>query len=179
MKGIIFNLLEEMVVEKFGLAVWDELLDASDQDGVYVGTETYPDDMLVALVVAAHEKSGIPVDDLVRTFGVYMFPRFHEKNPGFFKPGMTLKQFLLSVDRVIHVEIRKLHPGAGLPEFEYEDEADQELTMIYSSPRKLCMLAEGLINGAAIHFDTEYSLTHDQCMHDGADSCRLHLKIAA
>ena len=179
MKGVVFNLLEEMVEQNFGIAVWDSLLEATNQDGIYVSTETYPDDMLVALVVAAHEKSGIPVNDLVRSFGEFTFPRFYEKNRQFFKPGMNLKDFLLTVDRVIHVEVRKLHPGAILPQFDYVDEADNELTMIYSSPRKMCMLAEGLITGAAKHFDTEYTLEHSQCMHDGADNCRLHLKMAA
>ena len=61
MKGVVFNLLEEMVEQNFGIAVWDSLLEATNQDGIYVSTETYPDEMLAALVVAAHEKSGIPV----------------------------------------------------------------------------------------------------------------------
>jgi hypothetical protein len=179
MKGVVFNLLEEMVEQEFGMAVWDALLEETGQDGIYVSTESYPDEMLVALVVAAHEKSGIPVNDLVRAFGEFMFPRFYAQNQKFFQPGMTLKEFLLLVDRVIHVEVRKLHPDAGLPQFDYIDEQDNELTMIYSSPRKMCMLAEGLITGAAKHFDTEYTLSHDQCMHDGADTCKLHLKMAA
>jgi len=179
MKGAIFNMLEEMVEQEFGLEVWDSLLEATEQDGVYLSTESYPDEMLVALVVAAHEKSGIPVNDLVRSFGEFIFPRFYQQNQQFFKPEMTLKDFLLTVDQVIHVEVRKLHPDAGLPQFDYVDEDDNELTMVYSSPRKMCMLAEGLISGAATHFETECTLTHDQCMHDGAESCRLHLKMAA
>jgi hypothetical protein len=179
MKGVVFNLLEEMVEQEFGMAVWDALLEETGQDGIYVSTESYPDEKLVALVVAAHEKSGIPVNDLVRAFGEFMFPRFYAQNQKFFQSGMTLKEFLLLVDRVIHVEVRKLHPDAGLPHFDYIDEQDNELTMIYSSPRKMCMLAEGLITGAAKHFDTEYTLSHDQCMHDGADTCKLHLKMAA
>lgn len=177
MKGIVFTMLADMVVEKFGLEVWDELLSKAEDDGIYVSTETYPDEALIALVVAAHEKSGIPVNDLVRAFGEYMFPIFYQKNPSFFKEGQTLKDFLLTVDQVIHVEVRKLHPGANLPEFKYVDENDAELTMIYASPRKLCMLAEGLIAGAATHFNTQYTLDHSTCMHDGADSCSLHLTM--
>ncbi len=179
MKGVVFNLLEDMVEKNFGVEVWDALLDETGQDGVYVSSESYPDEMLFALVVAAHEKSGIPINDLVRAFGEFLFPQFYKDNQEFFKPGLTLKSFLLLVDRVIHVEVRKLHPDAGLPQFEYVDEDDSELTMIYTSPRKLCMLAEGLIAGAAMHFDEDYTLTHDKCMHDGEASCELHLKIAA
>jgi len=174
-KGIVFTMLADMVVENFGLEVWDQLLQKSAEDGIYVSTETYPDESLTALVVAAHEISGIPVNDLVRSFGEYMFPIFYEKNPSFFPEGQTLKDFLLTVDQVIHVEVRKLHPGVNLPEFQYVDELDSELTMIYASPRKLCMLAEGLIAGAAKHFKTEYSLDHSTCMHDGAEHCSLHL----
>ena len=177
MKGIVFNLLSEMVEEKFGIEAWDTLLLDTEQDGVYVSTESYPDEMLMALVSAASNRLDIPVHDLVKAFGEFMFPHFYKQFPTFFEADMTLKGFLLSVDRVIHVEVRKLHPDAGLPEFEYIDEEDNELTMYYASPRKLCMLAEGLIAGAATHFNTKYALTHDECMHKGADRCKLHLTI--
>lgn len=177
MRGLIFNYLTEMVEEKFGLEAWDSILDESNQSGIYVAAEYYPDEDLFALVAAAHKISGIPVNDLVKTFGEYMFPMFIESNPQFVKEGMSLKEFLLTVDRVIHVEVRKLHPEAVLPKFTYEDESDNELTMYYNSPRKLCFLAEGLIAGAANHFGTSYSLDHPQCMHDGAEQCTLHLTM--
>lgn len=179
MKGVVFNLLESMVEEKFGLEAWDELLQRSGSDGVFVSTGCYSDEELTGIVVAASEMLEVPVNDLVRKFGEYMFPRFEEKNSHFFTDDMDLKSFLLTVDRVIHVEVRKLHPDANLPSFEYIDSADDELTMIYSSPRKMCMLAEGLISGAAKHFDTSYTLEHNKCMHNGEDFCELHLKIAA
>lgn len=177
MKGIIFNHLAQMAEEVFGLEVWDNILTASGSSGIYIASETYSDKELFALVNAAHELSGIPVNDLVRSFGEYMFPHFHQDNPQFFADDMTLKSFLLSVDRIIHVEVRKLHPDAMLPEFEYKDEQDDELTMYYNSPRKLCYLAEGLIAGAATHFKTQYKLEHPQCMHDGASVCALHLTM--
>lgn len=179
MKGIVFNLLETMVIDTFGLETWDELLLETGSDGVFVSTDTYADEVLIDLVVAASKKSGIAVNELVRQFGEFMFPHFQEKYPAFFTEDMTLKDFLLTVDRVVHVEVRKLHPGANLPDFNYEDENDNELTMIYSSPRKMCMLAEGLIAGAAKHFGVDYTLSHDRCMHNGEDACELHLKIAA
>ena len=177
MKGIVFTLLNQMVEEKFGLEAWDQLIEKSGVDGLYISTATYPDEEVMKLVATASEMTGIAVNDLVKAFGVYMVPQFHEKYPVFFKPEMTLKSFLLTVDRVIHVEVRKLYPDAGLPDFQYKDESDNELTMIYRSPRKLCMLAEGLIEGAAKHFKTEYTLEHDICMHKGADACHLKLTM--
>lgn len=177
MKGVVFNYLTEMVEEVFGLETWDKILQQSGSDGIYVATETYSDEELMRLVTAAHELSGIPVNDLVRKFGEYTLPKFQQSNPQFFGEDMTLKSFLLTVDRIIHVEVRKLHPDAMLPQFDYKDESDNELTMYYNSPRKLCYLAEGLIAGAATHFNTKYTLDHKDCMHNGADCCTLHLTM--
>ncbi len=177
MKGIIFNYLSDMVEEAFGLDVWDSILSKAGSEGIYVGTQNYSDEELLSLVAAAHDISGIPVNDLVRKFGEYAFPRFVENNPQFVSSDMTLKSFLLTVDRIIHVEVRKLHPDAMLPEFEYKDEEDNELTMYYCSPRKLCYLAEGLIAGAAKQFNTQYSLEHSKCMHDGESACTLHITM--
>ena len=41
MKGVVFNLLEEMVEQNFGIAVWDSLLEATNQDGIYVSCLLY------------------------------------------------------------------------------------------------------------------------------------------
>ena len=177
MKGIVFTLLADMVEEVYGLDAWDKVLTESGHDGLYISTETYPDQELFDLVSAAESISGVPAADLIKAFGKYSFPKFRDQNPEFCRPGMTLKEFLLTVDRVIHVEVRKLHPDASLPHFKYEEESDNQLTMYYESPRKLCMLAEGLIAGAAEHFHTSYTLIHDECMHEGAERCALHLTM--
>lgn len=177
MKGIVFNYLGEMVEEQFGLEAWDGLLQKTGLSGHFVASETYPDEDLMALVAAAHEATGIDSKELVRSFGRFMLPNFKSQNPQFFEGHQDLKSFLLTVDRVIHVEVRKLHPGAILPKFEYVDESDSELTMYYSSPRKLCHLAEGLIDASAEHFNTRYELDHIECMHDGAERCTLKIKI--
>lgn len=166
-----------MVEDKFGLETWDAILQAANDDGIFLSTESYSDERLDALVVAAQQLSGIPRETLIRTFGEYMFPHFIKDHPMFVTEGMNLKEFLLTVDRVIHVEVHKLHPDAKLPSFSYKDENDSELVMYYTSSRKLCHLAEGLIAGAATHFKTQYTLDHEVCMHDGHDSCELHLRI--
>ena len=179
MKGIVFNILNEMVEEQFGMAAWDGLLDAVGSEGIYVATETYPDEELLALVAAAETATKIPATELVRAFGEYMVPKFAANYPVFFESQTDLKSFLLTVDEVIHVEVRKLYPEAGLPEFQYEDRGDNSLTMLYKSPRKLCALAEGLIAGSAKHFDQDYELLHDVCMHKGSDHCSLQLTMAS
>lgn len=177
MKGAIFTALADMVEQEFGLDTWEFMLQDSKSDGIYISTETYADQEFVDLTQSLHKKTDIPMDDINRAFGEYAFPILAANAPELASKNMSLKEFLLTVDRVIHVEVRKLHPDASLPQFEYGDEADDELTMHYSSSRKLCMFSEGLIAGAANHYNTDYTLNHSQCMHDGHDSCALHLKF--
>ena len=179
MKGVVFDILNEMVEEKFGFQAWESILDQAGLDGIYVTTETYSDEELLKLVAAAEAVSGIPAAELVKEFGRYMLPSFVKSHPVFFEGQPSLRQFLLTVDRVIHVEVRKLYPDAGLPTFDYGDETDDptKLVMIYKSPRKLCALSEGLIDGAAIYFGEKYSLEHEVCMHKGADHCELKMEF--
>jgi len=98
-----------------------------------------------------------------------MFPAFFEVK--------NLKTFLLSIDRYIHVEVNKLYPDSSFPSFRYQDGGEQELTIYYSSSKKLCFLAEGLIEGAAKHFNNECSLIHSTCMHRGDDCCTFELNF--
>lgn len=49
-KGIVFNLLEEIVSEQHGPDTWDALLDATEVDGSYTSLGNYPDEELLALV---------------------------------------------------------------------------------------------------------------------------------
>lgn len=181
MKGVVFDLLNEMVEEKFGFEAWEKILELAELDGIYVATETYADEELFKLVAAAESVSGIPAQDLVRTFGKYMLPGFAKAHPVFFEGQQSLRDFLMTVDRVIHVEVRKLYPNAGLPSFDYGDESEDKskLIMYYKSPRKLCALSEGLIEGAAEHFGQGYSLEHNVCMHKGADHCELKMEFHA
>lgn len=177
MKGVVFNYLAEMVEEGFGLEAWDSILQSTGLTGNYIASETYPDEELMTLVDAAHDKTGIDKKELVRSFGRFILPNFREQSPQFFEAHTDLRSFLLSVDRMIHIEVRKLHPDAALPEFDYDEESSSELTMYYTSPRKLCFLAEGLIDASAEHYKTKYELDHKECMHDGAERCTLHIRF--
>ena len=52
MKGVVFNLLEEAVIQKHGEDVWDALLDSAGLDGSYTSLGNYADDEMSRLVLA-------------------------------------------------------------------------------------------------------------------------------
>jgi hypothetical protein len=172
-KGIIFNLLERAVIDEHGEDCWDALLDATGSDGVFSALETYDDRELLGLVEAASKALNLPAADVVRWFGKSAIPLLADRYGLFFEPHDATIPFLLTLNDVIHTEVRKIYPGAEVPEFDFERRNGQTLAIEYRSHRKLCALAEGLIAGAAAHFGEHVSITHTQCMLQGAESCVL------
>ena len=179
MKGVVFSLFNQLVEEKFGFEMWDTLLEnvKPKSEGIYTAGETYDDAEMFALVGELSTQTNIAAPDLVRTFGEYMFPKLAENYPVFVENQPSLKAFLKTVHDVIHVEVKKLFPEAGLPMIEYEEPSEDQLVMLYRSPRKLCHLSEGLINGAAKHFGQQVSIKQPCCMHNDDDHCRIEMKF--
>jgi hypothetical protein len=97
---------------------------------------------------------------------------------GLFQRHQSTRPFILTLNGIIHPEVRKLYPGADTPDFEFDATSPEVLVMIYRSKRKLCALAEGLIEGAANHYGQTVRIDHQQCMHRGDAHCRLDLSFA-
>lgn len=74
MKGIVYNLLEEVVSAEHGEDTWDALVDAAGVDGVYTSLGSYADEDLERLVAAASEHLGASPDEVVRWFGRRTMP---------------------------------------------------------------------------------------------------------
>lgn len=172
MKGIIFNLLEEVVTEHHGDAVWDDLLQAAGSDGVFTSLGSYPDAELVALVEAASELTGTPVRTLLHWFGFQALPKLALRYPAFFDAARDARSLILSVNTIIHPEVRKLYSGASCPHFHFVESLGT-LSLGYASPRKLCDLARGFVEGVAAHYNETITLEQPRCMHDGAAACQL------
>ena len=173
MKGIIFNLLEEVVADRYGEDVWDSLLTDAGVDGAYTSLGSYPDDQLFALVGAASTALNLPADVVVRQFGESAIPLLAARYPSFFDGHASTRSFLLTLNDIIHPEVKKLYPGADVPNFAFEQVTDDALVIRYWSSRKLCALAEGFIFGAASRYGENAAVDQAVCMHRGADYCLL------
>jgi hypothetical protein len=179
MKGIVFNLLEEVVSKEFGEATWDKLLDDANLSGAYTSLGSYPDEDIIKLVAVASQALNLPAQDILRWFGQHAMPLLISRYPEFFRAHADTRSLLLALNSIIHPEVHKLYPGAITPVFDFDTSAEGDLVIGYSSPRKLCALAEGFMQGAAEHFHEQAEITQTQCMHDGAAKCLLHVRIHA
>lgn len=179
MKGIIFTTLADMVQDKYGLEMWDKLLLEVNppSEGAYTAGTVYPDSELFALLACLSKMTNLPINDLLNAYGEYLFEKLLGYFPNLVPEHITLKEFLLTINDIIHVEVKKMHPNAELPRISYENPAADQLVMLYQSPRKLCPLAMGLMKGAAKHYQASYHISESLCMHKGADHCRFELQF--
>lgn len=176
MKGIIFNILEEAVTNEHGVDTWDDLLDAAGVDGAFTSLGSYPDETMLALVDAASAATATAPADVLRWFGQAAMPLLAERYGIFFEGHRSARSFILSVNEIIHPEVRKLYSGAGCPHFQFSTATDGDLIIGYQSPRRLCALAEGFIHGAAAHYEESVTVTHLACMLHDSPMCRLRVR---
>lgn len=179
MKGIVFNLLEEAVSSDFGEATWDRLLDDAGLDGAYTSLGSYDDAEVVRLVEVASAALQIPPEEVLRWFGRRAMPLLVARYPQFFATHASTRSFLLTLNSLIHPEVRKLYPGATPPVFDFDTSDSQTLVIGYNSARRLCALAEGFMQGAAAHYGEQAQVFQPACMHDGAEKCVFHVRLDA
>lgn len=149
MKGVVFNLLEEAVTDEFGVETWETLLADAALDGAYTSLGNYDDAEIAALVAAASQRLGLPSAAVLQWFGERAMPLLRDRYAPLFAGHASARNFVLSVNKIIHPEVRKLYAGASCPFFHFREEADGTLILRYQSSRNLIDLAHGFILGAA------------------------------
>ena len=154
MKGVVFTEFLEMVEDRFSPEMADRIIEGAElpSGGVYTAVGTYDHSEMIRLVSCLSEETAIPFAELVRSFGMYLFGRFHTIFPKYFEDVTSSFDFLQRIDRYIHVEVRKLYPDAELPSFDCDTSQPGCLRLTYRSSRPFAALAEGLIRGCVAHY---------------------------
>jgi hypothetical protein len=176
-KGVVFDLLEQVITRDYGEDAWDALLSAAALDGAYTSLGSYPDDDLFRLVAQASTTLQIPARDVIRWFGREALPLLATAYPEFFSPHTTTRTFIRTLNDIIHPEVRKVYPGADVPWFDMSEQPSGELVMGYTSKRRLCAFAEGLIQGAAAHYGENVDIEQPACMLRGDPACSLVVRL--
>jgi hypothetical protein len=179
MKGIMFNLLERIVTAEHGADTWDDILDGAELKGAYTSLGDYPDEQFAKVlgVFALHLRDS--EDNVLKWFGEKAIGPMSELYPSFFDCHEDTRSFVLTLNTIIHPQVRNLYPGAVVPEFRFETSAQQALVLHYQSPRMMCKFAEGLVEGAAEYFGQHVSIYQPSCVHHGASACAIHCTFSA
>lgn len=155
MKGIIFREFLNMVENKFGYEMVDQIIEDSNlpNNGAYTAVGTYPHTEIVRLVSNLSKRSNIDVSELLETFGQHAFGVFTVSYKNLLVGYYNAFSFLTSVENTIHVEVLKLYPEAQLPKLEHVETTKEKMVLIYKSERAMSDFAKGLIIGCLDHFN--------------------------
>ena len=160
MKGVVFTQFLEMVEDKFGFDINDEMIEKSGVNGIYTQAGNYPVSELLAMVTSLSELTKISVNDLVFTYGVHLFSILTNIYKEPIKRYNNTFEFIANVDNVVHPEVKKLYPDSDLPEFELVSIDDNEIKIVYKSNKPLMDLAKGLMTGCSQYFNENIEISY-------------------
>ena len=164
MKGHIFNLLEEFIIEVSDLSTCQQILNqcSFDISEGYVNTITYPDEQLYEIVAHTVESLGISTRDAHIAFGKWIMPHLAKLVPEDMMSYSHARYFLQTLDDIHRVELKKLYPDATPPTFQYKEADARHAVLTYISTRGLFDLVEGCLEGVADYFDTPMDIARQE-----------------
>lgn len=177
MKGVIFNVFNDIVVEQYDEQTWENLLDRAEVSGAYTSLGSYGDQDMFQLVAAASDMFDMTPEQCLCWLGREMLPRFRNVYPGMLERYSATLPTLKALNNVIHPEVVKLYPGAIVPVFHYHATTDQSLVIEYCSSRGICSLAHGLMLGCGDYFNETVHVEHTECRHRGDERCLFHVTV--
>ena len=177
MKGVLFSIVEDAITAEHGAETWDRLVTSSGVDGAYTSLGDYPDDEFYRLIKVGADDLGVSERELTRHLGHSALLALGARYPGFFEPHTRALDFVLTINDVIHPEVRKLHREADPPQFDFSLTADGDLVVEYHSRRRLCALAEGMLRGAGTYYGDDVVVGHDLCREEGDSRCVLRCRF--
>ncbi len=179
MKGILFNILEDFLEENVGEERLEDIVASCDllTKDPFVAPGTYPDEDFLKIVQQSTKEFGCSQSEFLQQLGQFSFFKLADRYPGFVSPYQHPKDFLKTIENVVHVEVRKLYTDTYLPTFVYKEPSEQELIITYYSKRKLYHLMEGLIEGVAKYFKVKIDQKHRIYIEEGLEYCDFHLNF--
>ncbi|HBH54612.1 MAG TPA: hypothetical protein DDY91_22235 [Planctomycetaceae bacterium] len=125
------------------------------------------------LLAGLSQKTGLDTKDLLVGYGQVMFQTII--NMPLMQPVCrTLFEFLESVETGFYAELEDLFPDVELPGLACRRLDAKTLEVVYTSPRRLGDLAEGLLRASIAHFDECVAM---QRFDDPADAGRVRFVL--
>lgn len=145
-----------MVLEQFGPAAWDQILQSAKlDDGDFVSAQSYPDETTLRLIGAAATTAGLTLDQTLLAFGHHWVKTADQGLCANVMAilGGSLLEALINLDRM-HASIQIALPDAQLPQFVLVSQDARSIQLAYYSKRDgMESFVSGLLEGLLMRFN--------------------------
>lgn len=180
MHGIIFNELKKFVDTHVGGDAWNRILgDAGLGNRVYMPIKEYPDEEAAQIVAAASKATGTDAAALLAGFGKFLAPDLIALYRHLIDPAWKTLDLVEHTEQAIHQAVRLRNPGAHPPRLRAVRTAADEVVVYYASARRMCAVAVGIVEGLATHFGEKVQVEQPECVHRGAQECKIVVRASA
>lgn len=184
MHGLIFTTWEKYLSERFGssfLSVYRTSIGEKPANAP-LASRVYEDAALLEGVGVASHLSRFPTDTLLREYGRYfLINGLTSHLCTYLLTQVNNGRDLLLLMRSAHAQMGRTPESLTPPLFGYEALSmdPKGLTLIYDSPRQLCSVLYGAIEGAAERYGEKVQIVERTCMKLGAAACRFEIRFFA
>lgn len=178
MHAVVHLELKQYVEARHGAATWRGIF-ARSAVPLSTGVGPYRDEEIRAVIEALAERTRTSPEAVLEDFGRFLAPALIGLYPNLIPREWRTLDVLEHAEEAIHRVVRAQSPAAHPPALQCRRLADNEAVILYSSLRKLCALAKGIIAGVASHYGEQVNLVETSCMHRGDLSCRLVIRLEA
>ena len=155
MYGLVNRALEELIRSHHGAPAWEATKARAGVDiASFARMQAYPDEITYALVGAASELLGEPVEQLLFDFGEYWMLYTGQEGYGALldAAGASVAEVLTNLND-LHVRVGSMYPELRPPTFHCTDMTEDGLVLHYYSPRDgLAPMVMGLLHGLGKHY---------------------------
>jgi hypothetical protein len=179
MHGVFLVKLGSYAQQRLGPGGWERVVAEVDPTHPFYGaTQAYPDELVHALIAGLARHAGVSTEELLEGFGEFIAPHLIQMYRPLVKQDWKALDLLENTERVIHTVVRMRMPDAKPAELRPRRISKDELHLEYVSPRQMCSLASGIIQGVAKQYGERLVTTHPSCARKGAPSCTFIVKRA-
>lgn len=177
MNGMVFKELQKYVEARLGAGAWQAIhKDAGLPSKPYLATDHYKDDEAVALIGAAAGRAGKDASELLEDFGAFIAPDLIRIYRSLIPPGWSALDLIEHTELTIHRAVRLQTPTAEPPELKSCRVSAGEVVVTYTSRRRLCAFARGIISGVAQHYKERLAIVETTCMLRGGEACTITVR---
>lgn len=178
MQGLIFQELREFIKAKFGSAFWDDIRQqAGVETTIYAPVKAYSDQELLLLVRAVSERLNVSVPSVLETFGRFFVPHFLKTRAYLVDPKWDYLDFFEHTPEMLQQMEKRRLPGSDPAVIVCTRDSPTQLTMSYSSKRKLCGFIRGVMLGMADHYHVKVEIEEPRCVFKGNAECVFVLRV--